>query len=70
MKPYNITSWLLIIAQLSKSNKSTAQQHRFKLCDISLTFWYINHKKIKGKECVYVTTINYFITALFIIHIN
>jgi len=21
-----------------------------------LTFWYINHKKIKGKECTHVTT--------------
>jgi len=20
-----------------------------------LTFWYINHKKIKGKECIHVT---------------
>ena len=22
-----------------------------------LTFWYINHKKIKGKECIHVTNI-------------
>ena len=23
-----------------------------------LTFWYINHKKIKGKECIHVTSVN------------
>jgi len=42
-------------------------QPRFKVCNISylyvlfhsssllLKFWYINHKKIKGKECIHVT---------------
>jgi hypothetical protein len=63
MKPCNITSRLLIIAQISESNKITA---RFKVCNISymhvlfhsclnILFWYINHGKIKGKECIHVT---------------
>jgi|JYMV01.1.fsa_nt_gi hypothetical protein len=68
MKPYNITSRSLIIAQLSESNKTTAQilivQYFASACIISLvqellTFWYkINHKKIKGKECIHVTSMH------------
>ena len=67
MKPCNITSRSLIIARLSVSNKTIDQDLK---CAISRTcvyyfiglscclqFWYINHKKIKGKECIHVTSI-------------
>ena len=61
VKPCNITSRSLIIAWLSESNKTTAQnwsvQYLGVLFHSSLLlhiFWYINHKKIKGKECIHV----------------
>jgi hypothetical protein len=60
MKPCNITSRSLIIARLSESNKTTSQiqsvQYLVSVCIISQfvgvayrAYWYINHKKIKGK---------------------
>jgi hypothetical protein len=65
MKPCNITSRSLISARLSESNIKL--QPRFKVWYISylhalfhssyllFTFYYICHKKIKGKECIHVT---------------
>jgi len=65
MKPCNITSRSVIIARLSRVIKL---QPGFKVCNISylcvlfhksyllLTFWYIKHKQINGKECIHVTS--------------
>ena len=64
MKPCNITSRSLI---LHGSLRVIKLQPRFKVCNISylcvlfhssqllFTFGYINHKKIKGKECIHLT---------------
>ena len=58
----HIGCWLLRL-----SMRIIKLQPRFKVGNISylrvlfhstmllLTFWYINHKKIKGKECIHVT---------------
>jgi len=54
MKPSNITSRSLIIALLSVCNISYLRV-LFHSPKLWLTFWYINHKKIKGKECIHVT---------------
>jgi LytS/YehU family sensor histidine kinase len=58
----------ILLEQLSESNKTTAQilivQYFASACIISLvqellTFWYkINHKKIKGKEYIHVTSMH------------
>ena len=67
MKSCNITSRSLIIAQLSEIRKKNYSPDlkcaisRIDLCvlfhssELLLTFWFINHKKIKGKECIHVT---------------
>ena len=63
-EPCNITCSSLIIARLLKAIKL---QLIFKVCNLSylhvlfhssyllLSFWYINHTEIKGKECIHVT---------------
>ena len=64
MKPCNIISRLLIMAQLSESNNYNPDLKcanisymcvLFHSSQLLLSFWYINHKKIKGKECIHVT---------------
>jgi hypothetical protein len=65
MKPCNITPWSWLF---HSSMRVIKLQPVFKVCNISylyvlfhssellLTFWYINHKMIKGKEWIHVTT--------------
>ena len=67
---------VVAFAQFSESNKVTAQIHGFKVCNITylriifhrsqllLTFLYFNHKKIKGKICIHVTTLFNFYVRL------
>ena len=65
MKPCNITSRSLVITRFSVSNKSPDLKCAISRicvyyfivlnCCLHCTLWYINHKKIKGKECIYVT---------------
>jgi hypothetical protein len=82
MNQCNITSRSLILAGLLESNKTIKLQPRFKVCNISylrvlfhssellLTFRYISHKKIKGKECIHVTTVNIDMDMFFVIKKN
>ena len=68
MKPCNITSRSFITARLSESNKTTGYSpdlkcaishicvHYFIVLSCCLHFS-INHKKIKGKECIHVIII-------------